>query len=48
MYSVTSFTECYKLTLANCYSKCYKKSGVNAALCSNSNNNKINADTYSN
>ena len=34
--------------MANCYSKCYNKSDVNVALCSKSNNNKVNTDAYSN
>jgi hypothetical protein len=38
-YRNTCFTECYQSTTANCYQSCYKKYGVNAALCSNNNNN---------
>jgi len=46
-YRNTCFTECYQSTSANCYQSCYKKYGVNAALCSNNNSNN-NADGYSN
>ena len=45
-YSQTCFKECFESTSASCYRSCYKKSGVNAALCSNNNNNNTNA--YSN
>jgi len=46
-YSDVCFTECFESTSANCYSKCYKKYNVNAALCSK-NGNDNNQNAYSN
>lgn len=34
-YRSTCYQECFGSQNANCYTKCYKKYGVNAALCSN-------------
>ena len=45
-YGQPCFNECFESTSASCYRSCYKKNGVNAALCSNNNNN--NANAYSN
>lgn len=38
-YQNTCYKQCYESTSANCYSSCYRKYGVDAALCSNGNNN---------
>ena len=49
-YSSTCQQKCYQSATANCYSSCYKKHGVNAALCSkngNNGNNYADADAYS-
>ena len=45
-YRSTCFTECFESSSANCYTNCYKKYGVTAALCSNNNDDDANA--YSN
>lgn len=49
-YRNTCYSECWESSAANCYSNCYKRYGVNAALCSNNdgNNNNDQYDGYGN
>ena len=48
-YQNICYQDCYQSNNANCYTKCYRKYGVNVAFCSNNGENQYNEyDSYGN